>query len=40
MTTVANHFVPEKHMNVAQAHTARTASRGAGMCMRRLVRAF
>jgi len=27
-------------MNVAQAHTARTALRGAGMCMRCLVRAF
>ncbi|EJN84582.1 hypothetical protein HMPREF1129_0759 [Actinomyces naeslundii str. Howell 279] len=25
-------------MNVAQAHTARTALRGAGMCMRCLVR--
>ena len=30
----------EKHMNVVQANAARTASRGAGMCMRCLVRAF
>ncbi|WP_296496472.1 hypothetical protein [Actinomyces sp. oral taxon 170] len=40
MTTVVNHVATEKHMNVAQARTARIALRGAGMCMRCLVRAF